>query len=449
MKPFQSTLILLIIVAAVGGYIWFNERGPIAEQGSTVLLRTDPARVQKIVLTHDDQSIALQKSGDIWKAQQQPKQAGSTPSESTPSTSTPSVPADKDAVKSLLDGLQLLQSASVVPADKEKLKEFGLDKPKSRLNVDGTEIQFGTSPSYDTSRVYVRIGDQIALVPNTLSLAVAKPFADWRDKAALRVEADDVTTLKVQAPDVTATFVAEPKQDDEPRVWKITQPVSADADASAVNAFVSQLASTQTKKFLDEAPKDLKAWGLDKPQAVIEAGDATLKIGRKTSAGYAAQNSASPAVFEIPATLFGLANRPLKEWRSKKFLDFKFEDVSQFEIKARDAAKTLQKQGDKWRLSGGEASDAVHQATFDILLALQGLSAQEFIDHPKSLNAYGLDKPAVEITFNNRIVQLGSKSGKAYARVAKDGNFDATIYELPPSTLDGLKQPLDVLFGKK
>lgn len=440
MKSFQSTLILLVIVAVVGGYIWFNERGPIAEQGNTVLLRTDPARVQRVVLTHDEQTVTLQRSGDDWTAQEQAK--GKEPS-------TPPVPADGDAVKTLLDQLQLLQSATVTAADAAKLKEFGLEKPKNRLTVDGTEVQFGTSPSFDATRVYARIGDQVALLPNALAEAVSKPFSDWRDKAALRVVADEVQSLRVQAPQVTATFEAGAKTGDEPREWKVTQPVAAPADFGAISGFLSQLSSTQATKFLDETPKDLKSWGLDKPQATIRADEALLKIGRKTEGGYAAQNSASPAVFEIPATLFDQANRPLKDWRQKQFVDFKETELSKLEVKARGGVKTLAKQDKKWRVSGGEASDAVHQAAFDLLLNLQALTAQEFIDQPQAPESYGFDKPALEVSYNDRSIQLGSKGGKVYARLARNGQYAPPVYELAPGTLENFKQSLDTLFEKK
>src|SRR5215212_7014907 len=134
MKSLRSTLVLLAVVAGLGGYIWFNERGPIAESGATVVLRTDPNRVSQVAMQWHGAPVELQKEGARWMVRQPKKNL--------------TVPADGEAVKSLLNDLQLVQAPSTLPDDPAKRKGFGLDKPASSLEIADTKFEFGTSPPF-------------------------------------------------------------------------------------------------------------------------------------------------------------------------------------------------------------------------------------------------------------------------------------------------------------
>ncbi len=63
MKSLRSSLALFIIVALFGAYIYFNERGPIADSGAVVLLRTDPQKITQITLSQDGAPLTLKKEG--------------------------------------------------------------------------------------------------------------------------------------------------------------------------------------------------------------------------------------------------------------------------------------------------------------------------------------------------------------------------------------------------
>ena len=66
MKSLRSTLLLFVVVAALGGYIWFNERGPIAQIGATVLLRNDPNTVRGLAMQWHGAPVVLRKNGSLW-----------------------------------------------------------------------------------------------------------------------------------------------------------------------------------------------------------------------------------------------------------------------------------------------------------------------------------------------------------------------------------------------
>lgn len=431
MKQLRSTLVLIVVVALVGGYIYFNERGPIAEEGATELLRTDPAAVQTIKLeTPGSPALVLRQAGGNWSVQQTGTgaAAGST-----------SVPADPTVVKTLVDELQLVQSRDVIVADAKQLKEFGLEKPASTLEVDGTKIEFGNKPPFDTSRVYARVGGKVTLLPVSLSDTSNKPLADWRDKAVLRVKAEEATALDLTAPLVKASFSKSAEK------WVLNQPVSAPADSATVDSFLSSLGTTQSTAWLEDNPKDLSKWGLQKPRATVKVGTQELRIGKQVPGGYAAQNATSAPIFTLPDTLWSQINRAPKEWRDKKVADFTIDDVSSLTVEARKTSKAFSKVEDKWQVTGGKAEEKIHNATTDLLFAAQGWMAQDFVDRPAADSTYGLQQPEVKLTIAGKKPQqltVGRAGGKAYVR-----SGSGTIFVISEGELASVKSALDILFA--
>lgn len=219
MKQFRSTLILLVIAIIFGGYLYFHERGPAVEAGNTLLLRTDPAKVQQIKISQPNSQLILSKDSTIWQVQ----------SDKT------NVPADPDSVKALLDNLQLVQSGSVVTNPGE-LSEYGLNGPQNSISVDGAVMSFGNSPSFDKSKVYMQVKEgnsaPIALVPTTLRDDALENFTYWRDKAILRYDDTKVAQLQITAPALKATFMK--KKAAGQTAWNIITPMPAKANSSAI-----------------------------------------------------------------------------------------------------------------------------------------------------------------------------------------------------------------------
>jgi hypothetical protein len=450
MKAFRSTLLLLLLAIALGGYIYFQERGHAVEPGSTLLAHVEPEQVTSLRLNQPHgKTVVLQKSDSGWSVQQGADEA---------------VPADPDTVAQLLDQLRVVQSSELVSSEANKLKDYGLDKPGATLNAGNTTIEFGKRVSFDPSRVYARAGGKVALVPAQLSDAVTLPFEAWRDRAVLRVAAEDIKELEIKAPAITAKFDIVAPTQNSAGGWKVSEPVDAPVDVGVMNSFLYTLLMSraapsakkavsglsggiQTTKFLGGNAPAPAQWGLDKPTATLrvttDAGPVSLSIGKKVSGGYAAKNSLSPSIFVISEMPFGLINRPLRTWRSKSVLNIEIEDLTALEIAARNSVRRFKKENEKWQLaetSTGAAPDpiAVNAAVVEIIGAAKELMAQDFIDKPGSLAAYGLDEPLLSLAG----LELGKKNGKVYGRAAGAG----TIYVLRSDVLEQFKRPLDILF---
>lgn len=443
MKSFRSTGIMLVLAAALGGWIWFKERGPVVPDGAEVLWHLDTASVQSLQLQSEGKLLELRKRGDEWQV---------STGERAP------LPADATAVQNLLDQIQLLQSNAVTALETSKLKEYGLDTPQSTLRVNGAQkLELGERPPFDKTQIYARVSDRIALLPTSLHELIAQPLEAWRDKTVLRFDINAVTGLAIKAPALNATFAREDTSNaNETREWTISQPIATRADAGTVQSFLSGLAGAQTSKFLDDNPSSPARWGLDKPVATVRLDGAggELRIGKKVTGGYAAQKSDSPVVFQLADATFGLINRPLRDWRSKTPLAINLNAVSQVEIRARGITKTFNKENDRWqeqRTPVQSTLDATHEAITNILFAAQNLAAVDFIDKP-ALSNYGLDTPEIEIALDGgqKRLAVGRKNGKVYARAGEGttgtNRFAPTIFVLNESALPEFQSGLNILF---
>ena len=63
---FRNTLIVLILLALVGGYIYFFQAGK-PEEETVKLFQIKADDITKIVLKYPGEEIELQRSGDQWK----------------------------------------------------------------------------------------------------------------------------------------------------------------------------------------------------------------------------------------------------------------------------------------------------------------------------------------------------------------------------------------------
>jgi Domain of unknown function (DUF4340) len=93
----------------------------------------------------------------------------------------------------------------------------------------------------------------------------------------------------------------------------------------------------------------------------------------------------------------------------------------------------------KWKRNAPDAKDVETNKVQDALFLLGGAEAQEFVDTPAGLEAYGLAPPTLKVTLTYEggsrppaWIEIGKKDGAAYARRAGD----TAILKLDPAKAD-------------
>jgi hypothetical protein len=204
----------------------------------------------------------------------------------------------------------------------------------------------------------------------------------------------------------------------------------------------------------DEDPRDLKAYGLDKPARTVTLGlgdgtRKTLDIGSQTADGkYRVRVSDRPLVAVVPGAVVGDLAKGMSELRAKRLLEVSTYDVVGFDTETggvkRTYAKSVTKDKDgldvtKWRRTAPDAKDLDTTKVQDALFAIAGVDVMDFVDQPGPPATYGLDAPTLKalIRFEGgkppASFEVAEKDGAAYARRSGDS---AVLKVDPKKTAD-------------
>lgn len=215
------------------------------------------------------------------------------------------------------------------------------------------------------------------------------------------VAEDAITGLELVYPDRSIALVRGDKG------WRLTQPLDAPADEPAVKAVLATITGALVQRSLDELPKDLAPFGLDKPATVVKltVKDGTvppIAIGKNTAIGAKTyvRKGDEPKIYLTASTISSSLSKQPKDLRDKELLSFQDDQVERVTIGKADGTSTtvVRKEKDTWTLDpGGQAADPTEVRSY--LSSLRTTRAMDFpSDNPTDLAKYGLDKPRLAIT---------------------------------------------------
>jgi len=242
--------------------------------------------------------------------------------------------------------------------------------------------------------------------------------------------------------------------------WKMIKPIAARADFSAVDGLVGRVESAQMKKLVTSAPTptDLKTFGFDKPQAVVNvhlgSAKATLEIGKKAddTTTYV-RDTSKPEIFTIDNSSADDFKKPADDYRKKELFDFRAFDASRVEltkngqtviferVKAKD-----DKSPDTWHRVSPNPGDPDRSKVEGLLAGLADIRATSFVD---STAKTGLQSPTlvVDAKFDDgkkqEKVTFGKNGSDAFASRPDDpgaAKIEAEKLDEAIKTLDELSK---------
>jgi hypothetical protein len=245
---------------------------------------------------------------------------------------------------------------------------------------------------------------------------------------AFTVEADKVEEVEVKAFSGDRTVLKKANG-----AWTITEPVRAKADESEATGIVTNLASLEVQRVIDEDPADLAQFGLAKPRVEVgfkragQAASERLFLGDKNATGgenYAKLSSAK-RVFLVSSYLESTFDKGTFALRDKTILAFQREKVDALEITSADQRLAFAKSGDRWGMTSPSAVRIDPAQVEGVIGRLQTLAMKSIAAPdaaPADLAKYGLDRPAITATVGagsaRAVLAIGTadSSGNFYAR---------------------------------
>lgn len=450
-----STLALVVVLAGLGGYIYFvDSKRPAntsvdGEPARTKVFNVEADKVNEIRLTFKGQTTLLRKTDAGWRMVE-PTQ----------------VDADPPEAIGLAQAIANLESVRNVVDNPSDLKQFGLAEPQITVEF---KAEGGTSGSFKLGNKNATQGELYAMKggENKVFLVSSfqessfnrEPFA-LRDKKILKFDREKADTLTL-AKGGDSLELSRNGSD-----WRVVKPVASRSDYSAVEGFITRLSSANMSKLVEEDAADLAKYGLDKPvmTVTIGAGSAktVLNVGRTENDQTYAKDASRPMVFTVDSTLQTDLNKHFDDYRKKELFEFRPFYLARMRavLDAPGGAKTYEiekvapaKPGDAdtWKVTrvGGSSHTADAAAMDDLLNKLVALKAESFVS---GNTRTGLDKPALVVSASYddgkfERVRFGAVGDNAYA--VRDGEagvakvetmamraamqaFDAVV--IPPST---------------
>ncbi len=423
----RSLLVAAMVLAALSAALyWSNHRKPAessvssAAEASPKVLDLKPADITAIKISKkgaEDLTLAKNDAGQ-WQI-----------------TSPKPLPADQDAVSSLLSALSPRNSDRVVEEKATDLSPYGLAQPSIQLSITeknkkSEALLFGddTPAGYG---VYAAVaGDpRVFIIASYHKSSLDKSSKDLRDKRLLTFDSEKLSRIELIAKKETIEFGRSKDQ------WQILKPKPFRVDQSAVEELVRSLRDAKMELTAsDDEKKSASAFNSGAAVATVKLTDLSgrqeLQV-RKSKDDYYAKSSTVAGVYKIATSIGTSADKSLEDFRNKKLFDFGFVDPDKIEL--HDGAKGyfLSHGGSDWWSNGTK----IDESTVSTLVgAIRDLSAAKFPEK-------GFTTPSIDLTVttdNGKRIErvLIAKNGDRY--VAKRENEPA-LYELSAASVTDLQ----------
>lgn len=408
---FRTTLIIIVILIGITAtyFLFFNEPAENTSQDDKPRIAEtyDLPReeIQKVRLSYADaayQTITIEKNSDnIWQI------------------TTPFVTdANSAKVNEMLD--DLLNKRIKQKLEVTEYSKYGLEQPTIKVelwrDLEGLPKTFLIGKKGINYSVYTKEESEahIFLIESSALDDLSKSPTDIRDKSVVKFNLNSIIEIQFQKPEA---FSCQKNGD----IWKMTHPLSVNADTEEIEYILSELHALQASTFEADGENVtllLEKYGLDKPRIQLTFKDQNKEYGLGIGAPVPSTSDEDSAetervyvqsvhqggIYTVTDDIIRLLNKSMFDLRDKRVLDFQREDTTKFEIQ-RGTQKIIGIKLDKdtWQLQNTEKTVADPQAVSDLIFGIDSLEAVAFVtDSTNNLALYGLDYPKMQVLFTIR-----------------------------------------------
>jgi len=436
MRRLASTLVLVVILAGLVGYIYFvdSERTPGAAEAKPKAFDVSPENIVEVEIKNvAGETTRVERIEANWQVMA-PQKAD----------------ADAAAVASITSSLASLEVQRVVDEMPADLGQYGLERPqievafRARDQKEFDRLQIGDKTPTGGDLYAKKPGEnRVFLISSFLDATFNKTAFDFRDKRILKFDRDAANGIELINGPTTIQLTRAGTE------WRLSKPIAARADYATVEGIMTRLSSGQMQMITSETGEDLRAYGLDRPAITVnvtsDSSRAALLVGKAADNGIYAKDASRPMVFTVETSLPTDLGKPLEDFRRKDMFDARSFTAKRVELRRGTETLSFEKTTadgkDVWRNAAGTNVDTTKVE--DLLTKLSNLRAQSFETekHP-SLNAPVLtaivqfdDDKTETVTFGRAGADaFGSRSDEPGTARVEASAFDEAV-----KAIDALK----------
>lgn len=391
----KTVAVLVILVAGLGGFFYYDTywMEPAREKKESVkgrLWAVEPKDVESLTIKRKGETVRIRRTDTGWELLEPVKTR-----------------ADRGAVDGIVTTLVTARVDREVAATPGKLDEFGLAPPETEvtLEVKGRAplalLLGGKSPT--GAWLFAKESDKPAVVALSEVVArdLAKPVTELRDRTVLAFDRKGVGQIDLQLPGEAITL-----ESVEAGKWRISKPRALPADPDVVADFLEKLDGAKAKDFVEDLPRSLAPYGLDRPTTVTlwvgkdkERASRSLLFGREDKAkkGVYVMRSGEPGVMLVGEELWAAVPKTVGVLRDKVVLAYQYDKVSRVELAGPRGPLTLERDGIGWKITAPEVLKADTGAVNGVLWRIRDLRASGFLDEDAAAIPRLLPKPEVTV----------------------------------------------------
>jgi hypothetical protein len=399
----RTTLVLAAITLGVFAYLRFVEmKQPSTEEAKRQaqnVVKFDRNKINGIVIQNGDEKIEMRRRDNRWRLE--------TPIKDQ---------TDSSLIENLLSDLENWQrdgtiSAKEIEADKNKLTEYGLNKPKLRLKLIGQdrppEILFGKDAALE-GKMYVRFENskETFLAGQSVKKDIDKKPEEFRDRKLTDLITAQVSRIILKTP---AGEMELQKKGDQ---WEIVKPLRARGDDQKINDLIAQITTARIQQFVADDHGDLRPYGLaeprgaitlftqaDKPGQLLQIGGIQEKEKDQTYVRFALRGF----VYTVPKKIEEILNTKPDDLRDRHLVRIDTNVLDRITIEAPGKGKVvLARKDENWTIANRQNTPANSGEVRRFIDTLQDERVTKFVeDVASNLLKYGLDKPQLQLTFSS------------------------------------------------
>jgi hypothetical protein len=388
-----------------------------AKRQAQNVVNLDRNKIDGVIIQNGDEKIEIRRHDNKWRLE--------TPFKDQ---------ADGALVENLLSDLETWQKEGTIPAkdidaDKSKLNEYGLNRPKLKLKLIGSdrppEILFGRDAALE-GRMYVRFENskETFLAKQSVKKDIDKKAEEFRDKKLTDLTTGQVRRTALKTP--AGEMELEKKGDH----WDIVKPLRARADDEKVGDLIAQVTTARIQQFVADDHGDLRPYGLAEPRGSItlfsqegkkdqkvEIAE-SIKVFGQEDKGQMLQIGSVPekekdqvyvrfaprgAVYALPKKIEEVLNIKPADLRDYHLVRIDTNVLDRITIDVPGKGKTvLARKDGNWTIASGNNASADSGAVRRLIDTLQNQRVTKFVeDVASNLPKYGLDKPHLQLTFSS------------------------------------------------
>jgi Domain of unknown function (DUF4340) len=399
----KTTVALAAIALGVFVYLRFFELNrPGTEEArrqAQNVVNFDRDKIDGIVIQNRDEKIELRRRDNRWRLE--------TPIKDL---------ADSSLIDDLLRDLGNWQkdatiSAKEIDADKSKLNEYGLNKPKLRLKLIGQDkppaILFGKDAALE-GKMYVRFEDskEVYLAGQSIKKDIDKKPEEFRDRKLTDLITAQMSRVILKTP---AGEMELQKKGDH---WEILKPLRAPGDDQKIGDLIAQVTASRIQQFVADDHGDLRAYGLAEPRGAITLFTQKNKEGQLLQIGGVAEKEKDQVyvrfaprgfVYTLPKKIEEILNTKPDDLRDRHLVRIDTNVLDRITIDAPGKGKTvLARKDENWTIASRNNAPANSGEIRRFIDTLQNERVTKFVeDVASNLPQYGLDKPQLQLTFSS------------------------------------------------